>query len=123
MQTGYACEKVVQQNLSAWEGFIKNSLQATPFMRDDYLAAVGFTSDKYLVYKKETPVAGLCIPISADGKQETVPYAPYQGILYRSLPVSHKVYRERLEAIMRCWNFWMESMNRFSFAIITRLPI
>ena len=99
MQADYTCEKVEQQSLSVWEGFITTSPQFTPFMRDDYLAVVGFTSDKYLVYKKGTPVAGLCIPVSVDGKQETVPYAPYQGILYRPLSVSHKAYRERLEAI------------------------
>lgn len=98
-----------------WEKFAKQSPQFTPFMRDDYLAAVGFTSDKYLVYKKGIPVAGLCIPVSADGKQAEVPYAPYQGILYRPMPVSHKAYREHLEAVAALLEFLDGKYERIFF--------
>lgn len=115
MQAGYECEKVDQQSLSVWEAFIKTSPQFTPFMRDDYLGAVGFTSDKYLVYKKGIPVAGLCVPISEDGKQEMVPYAPYQGILYRPLPTSHKAYREHLEAVGALLEFLDGKYERIFF--------
>ncbi len=115
MSAGYECEKVDQQSLSVWEAFIKTSPQFTPFMRDDYLRAVGFTSDKYLVYKKGIPVAGLCVPISEDGKQEMVPYAPYQGILYRPLPTSHKAYREHLEAVGALLEFLDGKYERIFF--------
>lgn len=112
---GYECEKVNQQELKMWEEFAKHSPQYTPFMRDGYLAAVGFSSDKYLVYKKGVPVAGLCIPVSADGKQEVVPYAPYQGILYRPLPTSHKAYREHLEAVGALLEFLDGKYERIFF--------
>lgn len=92
--------KQIKDDISDWNRIIEVSKDATPFMRDDYLRELGYTSDKYIVYRKDKPYMGICIPININtGESENVvPYAPYQGLLYTQNDDVYSDYHNNLEA-------------------------
>lgn len=96
----YKVEEVSADNSKIWETIEKESCLSTPFIREDYLNAVGFTSKKYIVQRKNKPYMGLCIPIeiSSGEPKGVVPYAPYQGFLYLKNEKNHTDYQHNLEA-------------------------
>lgn len=96
----YSIEEITEDKISEWNALCRKSKQYTIFMRDDYLAAIGYCSKKYVVYRKNSICAGLCIPINnKTGKVEgLVPYAPYQGLLYSSSEDKYSDYHTNLEA-------------------------
>ncbi len=100
MSNIYNVEKVNENNLSDWDELIKSANQPTFFTRKEYLSWVGYLSDNYIVYKKEIPYVGLCIPISKKTGHPscTVPFAPYQGLIYSKLEEQYSCYHKNLEA-------------------------
>ncbi len=115
MAVGYEVEKISSKENLKWTTFIEDSPQYTPFIRDDFLQAVGFESDKYLVYRKGQPVVGICLPISSTGEQIAVPYAPYQGLLYRPVMDSYASYKEHMEAVSILLLFLDGKYNKIFF--------
>lgn len=96
----YRAVFVDEKNKDDWDYIIMNSIQYNPFMMDEYLSAVGYKSDKYIVYKTEKPYMGLCVPVNmkTDLPSSIVPYAPYQGFLYTKNSDGYTDYHNNVEA-------------------------
>ena len=96
----YHIEECCKDNNSAWEELIRYSNQYCPFMEDGYLDVVGFTSKKYLVFRKNQPYLGIVIPISkrTGDASGIVPYAPYQGLIYKNTNEVYVDYHNNLDA-------------------------
>lgn len=92
--------KRIDSNNAEWNELIACSKQYSPFLRDAYLKILGFSTVKYLVYRKKKVFAGICIPISDETGEACsfVPFAPYQGILYSTSEDSYTDYHNNLEA-------------------------
>lgn len=116
----YNIEDINHENMGTWNSLINNSLQYTPFMRDDFLDVLGYESKKYIVRRKNSLHAGICIPIrKSDGEAtNAVPYAPYQGLLYTHSEKTYTNYHNNLEAteILLDYLFEKKEMKKVAFA-------
>lgn len=103
----YIVKVVNEINKEEWLKFYNASSQATPFMHEDYLNAVGFRSTNFLVSKKGENIIGLCLAINQENSEMTspVPFAPFQGLIYRN------------EKEIKLYNFYKENLEATSFLL------
>ncbi len=103
-----------------WRELIAGSNQNTPFLRDDYLSIVGFDSIKYIVYRKDKPYMGLCMPVLKQTGEPVgvVPYAPYQGLIYSCCERKYSDYHNNLEAttVLLDWLYSNRETRSISFS-------
>lgn len=92
--------KINSEQEEQWQLLIEQSTQTTPFIYDDYLAAVGFSANRFVVLRKKIPFMGICIPVDHKTGKSTgmVPYAPHQGLLYARSNSSFTDYHNNFEA-------------------------
>lgn len=95
----YSVIKIYSEIEEQWSALIMHSEQYTPFHREEYLNAVGFRGERYVVRKKDRIVAGILLAINDIGEQEMPPFAPHQGILFFEKGDKYGIKKEQLEAV------------------------
>ena len=93
-------EVVNNTNIKDWLTLLEKSPQYSPFVRDDYLEVTGFAAKNYILYRNGNIYMGVCIPVDKNTgmPSESVPYAPYQGLLYLNEQISYRDCHNNLEA-------------------------
>ena len=115
----YIVEVVNENNKNRWLDFCAKSRQVTPFMYNDYLESVGFYGQSFFASKKNSIIAGICLTVNkkSDRIVSPVPFAPYQGLIYR-LEDNIKLYsfyKENLEATSVLLEYIGERYKDISF--------
>lgn len=113
----YNVHEITSSNDQDWNYLCANSKQYTPYVRDDYLAAVDFIGKKYIVYRKETPFMGICIPLKKDcfSTSYSVPFSPHHGLLY-STGNSELEYQKKQEATAVLLGYLENIYSKISFS-------
>ena len=112
----YSVIKIGNENEEQWLALIMHSEQFTPFHREEYLNAVGFRGERYVVKKKDRIVAGILLAINDIGEQEMPPFAPHQGILFFEKGDKYGIKKEQLEAVSVLLEELDEDYHRICFA-------
>jgi hypothetical protein len=93
--------ETVEYDSPGWRFLIEHSPQATPFLYQPHLEAVGYYTRNYLASYDGRVLGGLALPIRRLERQPdgNVPYASYHGLLFNPdlMPAIHSNYKTRLE--------------------------
>lgn len=81
----YSIKNIKSESDEDWLYLGGESIDYTPFCDEEYLNAAGFEGRRVILFDKDKPVLGLCMPINENGVPSSVPYAPYQGLIYAKL--------------------------------------